>query len=129
MKAAFDNQSRESLVCVVDGDPAVRDSLQYLCNSSGYAAVGFSTRKAFLRALDDVHMAKTRWVICEARLPDGSGVELFKELKLRGFVGLFALLVSRGSKLAAKDASRAGIEYVCQKPMVDRGLLIAFLDK
>ena len=129
MKAAFDNQSQESLVCVVDGDPAVRDSLQYLCNSSGYPAMGFSTRKAFLRTLDDVRISRTKCVICEAQLPDGSGVELFEELKLRGFIVPFVLLVSRGSKLAAKNASRAGIEYVWQKPIVDRGLLIAFLDK
>lgn len=129
MKAAFDNHSQEQLVCVVDGDPAVRDSLQYLCNSSGYPAIGFSTRTAFLRTLDDVRMSKTLCVICEAQLPDGSGVQLYEELKLRGFNIPFALLVSRGSGLAAKDATRAGIEYVWQKPIVDRGLLVAFLDK
>ncbi len=112
------------MVCVVDGDPAVRDSLQYLCDSNGHQALGFATQAAFLRTIDDVH---PRCVICEAQLPDGGGVELFQTLKQRGLHFPFALLVSRNSMNAVRMAERVGIEYVWPKPLVDRSPLLSFL--
>ena len=117
----------EPIVCVVDGDPAVRDSLQYLCDSNGFSAMGFATQAAFLRMLDQTQADLLRCVICEAQLPDGGGVELFETLKQRGFNLPFALMVSRSSVAAAKHASQAGIEYVLPKPLVDRSPLISFL--
>jgi FixJ family two-component response regulator len=118
---------RQPVVCVVDGDPAVRDSLQYLCDSSGHMAKGFSTQAAFLRMLDDVQEIFPKCVICEAQLPDGSGVDLYQTLKQRGVEIPFALLISRSSVITAPSARRAGIEYVWPKPLVDRTPLIAFL--
>jgi len=115
------------VVCVVDGDPAVRDSLQYLCDSNGYRAMGFATQAAFLRMLDEVQETPPRCVICEAQLPDGGGVELFQTLKQRGVELPFALLVSRSSMTAVRMAERVGIEYVWPKPLVDRTPLISFL--
>ena len=117
----------QSVVCVVDGDPAVRDSLQYLCDSNGHSAMGFATQAAFLRMLDDVREVFPKCVICEAQLPDGSGVELYQTLKQRGVVLPFALMVSRSSVRAGYLARRVGIEYVWPKPLVDRSPLIAFL--
>ena len=117
----------EPVVCVVDGDPAVRDSLQYLCDSSGYAAQGFSTQAAFLRTLERVDGLFLKCVICEAQLPDGSGVELYKTLRQRGFELPFALMISRHSSNAARSASRVGIEYIWSKPLVDRAPLLSFL--
>lgn len=115
------------MVCVVDGDPAVRDSLQYLCDSNGHSAMGFATQTAFLRMLDEVQEAFPKSVICEAQLPDGSGVELYQTLKQRGVHLPFALLVSRSSITAARMAERVGIQYVWPKPLVDRSPLISFL--
>ena len=127
MNLVCDQPIKEPVVCVVDGDPAVRDSLQYLCDSSGFAARGFSTQAAFLRMLDDCSVTYFKCVICEAQLPDGSGVELFQQLKQRGLELPFALMVSRNSRSATLSAARVGIEYVWLKPLVDRDPLLAFL--
>lgn len=116
-------------MCVVDGDPAVRDSLQYLCASNGYVARGFSTRSAFLRMLDAVNRTSPKCVICAAELPDGSGVDLYNELRFREVIVPFALMVSINSGSATQHALRAGIEYVWPKPLVDRGPLIAFIGR
>ena len=105
----------------------MRDSLQYLCDSNGQRAMGFSTRAAFLRMFDAAGAVYTKCVICEAQLPDGSGVELYKELKRRGECVPFALMVSRNAGTAVKMATRLGIDYVWSKPMLDRARLIAFL--
>ena len=126
MNIILEKGAQEPAVCVVDGDPAVRDSLQYLINSNGHPALGFATRAAFIRMLDN--RGNPKCVICEAQLPDGSGVEVYKELQERGFNLPFALLVSRRSLLAARRASRIGIEYVWPKPLMDRAPLISFLD-
>jgi FixJ family two-component response regulator len=119
--------AQQPVVCVVDGDPAVRDSLQYLCDSNGQRTLGFSTRSAFLRMFDAANDVYTKCVICEAQLPDGSGVELYKELKRRGVTVPFALMFSRNPRMAVQAARRLGIEYVWSKPLVDRARLIAFL--
>lgn len=123
------SQAQDKVVCVVDGDPAVRDSLQYLCNSNGHSAIGFSTQAAFLRALDDAHAAHAKSVICEAQLPDGSGVELYVELRQRGLLVPFALLVSTRSGLVMQHAAQAGVQYIWRKPMMDGRPLIEFLNQ
>ena len=127
MNLLCESPIQQSVVCVVDGDPAVRDSLQYLCDSSGHRAMGFATQAAFLRMLDGMQDTVARCVICEAQLPDGSGVELYQTLRQRGVELPFALMVSRNSNTAAHLARRVGIEYVWSKPLVDRTPLIAFL--
>ena len=125
MKAIHQHTPIEPFVCVVDGDPAVRESLKYLCDSNGYQAVGFATRDALLRSLDlDV---RARCVICEAQLPDANGVDLFVELRERGVAVPFALMVSRMSLLSTRRATRVGIETVWRKPILDRSPLISFL--
>ena len=112
---------------MVDGDPAVRDSLQYLCDSSGQPAIGFSTRAAFWRMLEADAQDSVKYVICEAQLPDGSGVELYQDLQRRGLFLPFALLVSRNATSAVHIATQVGIEWVWHKPLVDRTRLVAFL--
>lgn len=89
--------------------------------------MGFATQAAFLRMLDGMQDTVARCVICEAQLPDGSGVELYQTLRQRGVELPFALMVSRNSNTAAHLARRVGIEYVWSKPLVDRTPLIAFL--
>ena len=114
-----------SLVCVVDGDPAVRDGLTYLCQSNGHSAAGFATRFAFLKALDDL-VAKC--VICEAQLPDGSGLSLYQELRRRGNNVPFALLLSRPGEGEILQAQRLGIQFVWKKPLTADSALSEFLE-
>ena len=125
MNAIHQRTPLDPVVCVVDGDPAVRESLKYFCDSSGYQAMGFATRNAFLRMLDLDGRAKC--VICDAQLPDGDGVDLYVELRVRGVEVPFALMVSRMSLFSTRRATRFGIETVWRKPMLDRSPLISFL--
>ncbi|XOV83349.1 MAG: response regulator [bacterium] len=126
MNISLNSHPADRMVCVIDGDPAVRDSLQYLSSSQGYPALGFSTCAAFLRMLDNQMHARS--VICEAQLPDGNGLDIFQELRRRGMQVPFALLMSRFSLPALAHATRLGVEYIWPKPLVDRAPLIKFLD-
>ena len=105
MKTVLNTQSVEvehSFVCVVDGDPAVR-----------------------LKALDDM-VAKC--VICEAQLPDGSGLSLYEELRKRGNEVPFALLLSRPGEGEILQAQRLGIQFVWKKPLTGDSALSEFLE-
>ena len=103
-------------VCVIDGDAAVRDSLATLMTLNGHEVCAFETGAAFITALD------ADCVICEAELPDISGLELFQAFRQRCPDIRFALLMSRKDPHAISAARRSGVNAVFQKPLVHRTL-------
>ena len=126
METVLNKQHEQPFVCVVDGDPAVRDGLTYLCQSNGHNVMAFSTGAAFLRQLDK--RLTTKCVICEAQLPDGSGVRLYQEFCRRGNDAPFALLLSRPSGEQTARALKLGIDFVWAKPLTEQSALVAFLE-
>jgi two-component system response regulator FixJ len=107
-------------VAVVDGDPAVRDSLATLMELNGHEVATYSTARAFLRAMDGKHID---CIICEADLPDSTGVELYRSVAETLPHIRFALLVSRQEAPTVSKAKRAGIHNIFSKPLVHRKLL------
>ena len=61
-------------------------------------------------------------VICEAELPDTTGVAVFEALAKQHFHPPFALLVSRGGRRIFEKAERIGIAHVLSKPLVNHQL-------
>jgi FixJ family two-component response regulator len=114
----------EPAVCLVDSDPAVRDSLQNLAALYGQTVRCFSTARAFL---DDLHGQPVRCVICEARLPDQRGVDVHMTLLAWGLRLPFALLVSRDIERVTTDATARGIDLVVPKPIMDVSPLLDFI--
>lgn len=105
----------QSRVCVVEGDPAVRDSLATLITVSGYEVTTFATGAAFLQAVEQYPV---ECVVCEAELPDASGINVYLTLKQRRPACRFALLQSRPDPAAASAARRLGVDAVFHKPFV-----------
>ncbi len=113
-----------SVVHVVDGDSAVRDSLTTLLDLNGFRVESFATGAAFLKKLlARCQAAPPEWVVCEADLPDGSGIELFTRMREQQASPRFILLVSRRDPNIVQYARNAGIEQIYQKPLVHRNLL------
>ena len=108
-------------VYLVDGDPAIRDSLTTLLDLNGYRTRAFATGEAFIRALGDD--PQIQCVICEAELPDTSGIDVYQRLVTLGVSQPFALLVSHRAPLTRRSAKAAGIEQIFQKPLVHQHLL------
>ena len=108
-----------AFVCVIDGDPAVRDSLATLMALNGHEVMTFATGRDFLEALNGSPIG---WVVCEAELPDTTGMELFRHFKPGNPYTRFALLMSRTDPAAAASALRCGVDEVFHKPLVHRRL-------
>jgi len=130
--AAFYSASMETaaflvpqpFVCLIDSDPAVRDSVRGLASLYGQTVRCYATARAFL---DEVDRLSVRCVVCEARLPDMRGVDVYLALRERGLGFPFALLVSRDFVQAKAEASAAGIGLVVPKPILDVESLIDFI--
>ena len=107
-------------VCIIDGDPAVRDSLATVVGLNGHQALTFASGSEFL---DQTSASTPQCVVCEAELPDTTGLALFETLKLQNPAMRFALLVSHTNAAVANSAKRLGIDHVFFKPLVNRRLL------
>ena len=119
----MDGQSA-SVVHVVDGDPAVRDSLTTLLDLNGFRVLTYSTGAALLKKLVATPSDTDQdWVVCEADLPDGSGIELFSKVRAAKSGTPFILLISRRNPGIIETAKNAGIDQIYQKPLVHRNLL------
>ena len=114
----------EPSVCLIDGDPAVRDSLRSLAALYGQSVLCYATARAFL---EDLSRVSVRCVVCEAQLPDRPGIDVLQALIGRGYRVPFALLVSRDLGRMQAEASDRGIHLVVAKPILDAGLLIEFI--
>jgi FixJ family two-component response regulator len=108
-------------VFIIDGDPAVRDSLSTLLDLNGYEVETFSTGGAFLTRLRSG--VRMECVVCEADLPDTSGIDVYKKIQQASPGTPFALLVSRRNPSIIQSARDAGIEQVFPKPLVHRHLI------
>ena len=98
------------LVHVVDGDPAVRDSLTTLLDLNGFAVSTYATGGAFLDYLahnEGSGSCAQQWVVCEADLPDGSGIEVFGRMREAKLPAPFILLVSRRKMTTKMIAAKA----------------------
>jgi len=130
----------EARVIVIDGDPAVRDSLATLMELNGHEVVTYASGQAFLRDADggnpgeDSNSESTEdqkdvdCVICEAELPDISGVDLYLALHAHHPKTRFALLTSRKDRGTLARAQELGIHDVFSKPLVHRKL-VRFVNK
>jgi len=109
------------MVYLVDGDPAVRDSVTTLMYLNGFEVKAYATGAAFLEELPD--QDEVECVVCEAELPDTTGITIYEALIDRNPEIRFALLLSGHNPLRAKAARDAGISQVFSKPLVNRHLL------
>jgi FixJ family two-component response regulator len=108
-------------VFVVEGDRAVRDSLGTLLDLNGYDVESCSTGGEFLKRLRDG--VRLTCVVCEAELPDTSGIEIFRKVREQGVGAPFALLVSRRNPSVVQAARESGIDTIFLKPLVHRHLI------
>jgi FixJ family two-component response regulator len=108
------------VVFVVDDDPAMRDSLRWLIESTGLTVETFADAQTFLAR---IRPEVPGCLVLDVRMPGMSGLDLQAELARRG-VGLPTIVVTGHAEVAmAVRAVKAGAIDFIEKPFSDQLLL------
>ena len=110
----------EPLICIVDDDDSVRDSLRELLESSDYAVEDYSSALRFL-ASDAV--SRCQCLIVDVRMPEMDGLALQHELTKRGHRLPVVVVTGHGDIPLAVRAMKAGAAEFLEKPFKDEVLL------
>ncbi|WP_426408524.1 response regulator FixJ [Bradyrhizobium ganzhouense] len=110
----------KTIICVIDDDAAMRDSLAFLLDVNGYRPQVYETADAFLAS---VSAARRTCVISDIRMPGMNGIELVRKLKGDGSPCPVILITGHGDVALAVEAMKAGAVDFIEKPFDDTALL------
>ena len=112
--------SLEPTVFVVDDDPAVRESLQYLIESVGLNVESYPNAQTFTDAFDP---AVPGCLVLDVRMPGASGLDLLDELKQRKVAIPPIIITGTADVPMAVRAMKVGAVDFIEKPFNDQLLL------
>jgi DNA-binding NtrC family response regulator len=108
-------------ILIVDDEPEVRESLEELLGSEGYALESASTAEEGMKRLDqglyDV-------ALVDVNLPDGNGLEVLKSLKRESPDTGVIMITAYDSSQTAFQASKEGADSYVTKPWDNEKLLL-----
>lgn len=111
---------QKARVYVIDDDAAMRDSLEFLLDSSGFDVTLFESAQHFLDALPGLAFG---CIVSDVRMPGIDGIELLKHMKAAGSRFPILIMTGHGDVPLAVDAMRHGAANFIEKPF-DAPLLI-----
>ena len=110
------------VICVLEDDEAVRDSLGLMLGRNEYAATTFDSPNDFLLAKD---MDRYTCLVVDFQLPGMNGLELLELLRLRAY-SKPAIVIGAGGEPRLTDRMRkAGVSDILRKPIAPETLLHA----
>jgi FixJ family two-component response regulator len=110
------------LISVIDDDDSVRESLQGLIRSVGFAVEVFASAEEFLQS---DHLHQTHCLILDVRMPGMNGLELQRELTDTHCEIPVIFITAHGNESARTQALKNGaVDYLC-KPFSEDALLNA----
>jgi two-component system, LuxR family, response regulator FixJ len=107
-------------VYVIDDDEAMRDSLNFLLDSSGFVVTLFETAQQFLDALPALAFG---CIISDVRMPGIDGLELLKRLKALRSGFPIVVVTGHGDVPLAVEAMKLGAMDFLEKPFEDTRLI------
>ena len=112
----------EPAIYVIDDDDAVRQSLEFLLKTAGYAVTGFESAKAFLKIMPEL---RSGCILTDVRMPEITGIDLLRHVKERGIDIPVIVITGHGDISLAVDAMKLGAVDFLEKPFDDDQLLAA----
>lgn len=103
-------------VYVIDDDEAMRDSLHFLLDSSGYQVKPFDSATSFLEALPKLGFG---CVVSDVRMPGIDGIELLKRMKAANSMFPILIMTGHGDVPLAVEAMKLGAVDFLEKPFED----------
>jgi two-component system, LuxR family, response regulator FixJ len=109
-------------VYVIDDDPAMRDSLDFLLGSAGFSVRLFDSALVFL---NEIPMLESGCVVTDIRMPGMDGMELLRQLNQVSAVRKLPVIVmtGHGDVPLAVEAMKLGALDFLEKPFEDDRLI------
>ena len=112
--------SYHSLITVVDDDTSVRESLQGLIRSVGFAVEVFASAEEFLNS---ERLRDTHCLILDVRMPGMSGLELQRQMRADHSDIPIIFITAHGDEAARSQALKSGAVDYLFKPFSEEALL------
>ena len=109
-------------VYVIDDDPAMRDSLDFLLGSAGFSVRLFDSARSFLNELPGLEVG---CIVTDIRMPGMDGMELLRQLNSASGAGKLPIIVmtGHGDVPLAVEAMKLGALDFLEKPFEDERLI------
>jgi FixJ family two-component response regulator len=114
--------SNSSFISVVEDDDSVRESLQCLIRSFGFAVEAFASAEEFLKS---DHLRDTRCLILDVRMRGMNGFELQRRLLASHPEIPVIFITAHGDETARSQALKDGAVDYLFKPFTEEALLNA----
>ena len=114
--------SAAQLICIVDDDDSVRESLRELLEASDYAVEDFRSAIHFLAS---EALKRCNCLVADIRMPEMDGLQLQEELARRGYRFPVVIITGHGDVPLAVRAMRSGAADFIEKPFKQETLLSA----
>jgi two-component system, LuxR family, response regulator FixJ len=110
------------VVHIVDDDEAIREALEFLLSSVKLSTKTFASAEAFLASLTP---ATRGCVVTDVRMPGMGGLELQRQLRIRGSQLPVIVMTGHGDVPMAVRAMKDGATEFLEKPVHDQTLIDA----
>ena len=110
----------KGIIYVIDDDEAMRDSLNFLLDSSGFGVTLFDNAQSFLDALPGLAFG---CVVSDVRMPGIDGIELLKRMKTQHSPFPILIMTGHGDVPLAVEAMKLGALDFLEKPFEDDRLV------
>lgn len=110
----------KGMIYVIDDDEAMRDSLNFLLDSSGYSVTLFDDAQRFLEALPGLAFG---CIVSDVRMPGIDGIELLKRMKAQHSPFPILIMTGHGDVPLAVEAMKLGAVDFLEKPFEDDRLI------
>jgi two-component system response regulator FixJ len=107
-------------VYVIDDDPAMRDSLDFLLGSAGFSVRVFDSAQVFL---DELAKLEPGCVVTDVRMPGIDGIELLRRMHSGARKLPVIIMTGHGDVRLAVEAMKLGALDFLEKPFEDDRLI------
>jgi len=107
-------------VYVIDDDPAMRDSLDFLLGSAGFSVRVFDSAQVFL---DELAKLEPGCVVTDVRMPGIDGIELLRRMHSGARKLPVIVMTGHGDVRLAVEAMKLGALDFLEKPFEDDRLI------
>ena len=111
--------SNDLTVHVIDDDEAMRDSIAFLLDVQGFSAKLYDSALSFLDALP----VAGGCIVTDIRMPDMTGLELIRRLKVDGVDLPVIVMTGHGDVPLAVEAMKTGVIDFIEKPFSDTAFI------